>query len=96
MSLNAALATMTPISDNETNPKMEKAAPLFCKDFRQKKKFDSFRYSRIKTIELIWSEWRDSNSRPPHPKCGALSTAPHPDLFSFLVSVGYYVVVALL
>ena len=56
MSLKAALATMTPISDNETNPKMEKAAPLFCKVFRQKKKFDSFRYSRIKTIELIWSE----------------------------------------
>ena len=27
----------------------------------------------------IWSEWRGSNSRPPHPKCGALSTALHPD-----------------
>ena len=26
---------------------------MSCKDFRQKKKFDSFRYSRIKTIELI-------------------------------------------
>ena len=27
----------------------------------------------------FWSEWRGSNSRPPHPKCGALSTALHPD-----------------
>lgn len=33
--------------------------PLSCKDFRQKKKFDSFRYSRIKTIELIWCERGD-------------------------------------
>ena len=29
--------------------------------------------------EDFWSEWRGSNSRPPHPKCGALSTALHPD-----------------
>ena len=28
---------------------------------------------------FLWSEWRGSNSRPPHPKCGALSTALHPD-----------------
>lgn len=25
-----------------------------------------------------WSEWRDSNSRPPAPKAGALPTAQHP------------------
>ena len=27
---------------------------------------------------LVWSEWRDSNSRPPAPKAGALPTAQHP------------------
>ena len=27
-----------------------------------------------------WSEWRDSNSRPPAPKAGALPTAQHPDM----------------
>ena len=49
--------------------------------------------------EDFWSEWRGSNSRPPHPKCGALSTALHPVirfLKGILTSVGYYVVVALL
>ena len=42
-------------------PKRKKPKPLSCKDFRQKKKFDSFRYSRIKTIELIW--WSRGESR---------------------------------
>ncbi len=70
-----------PKDHNETNSKMEKAEkPLSCKDFRQKKKFDSFRYSRIKTIELIWSEWGDSNSRRLDPKSSALPTGPHPDI----------------
>ena len=27
-----------------------------------------------------WSEWRDSNSRHPGPKPGALPTGPHPDI----------------
>ena len=36
--------------------KQKKPPPLSRKDFRQKKKFDSFRYSRIKTIELIWQQ----------------------------------------
>ena len=31
-------------------------------------------------IIIVWSEWRDSNSRPPAPKAGALPTAQHPDL----------------
>ena len=35
--------------------------------------------------EDFWSEWRGSNSRPPHPKCGALSTALHPDSYSIVV-----------
>ena len=48
------------------------------KSFHQKKKSDSFRYSRIKTIELIWSEWRDLNSRPLDPQSSALPAAPHP------------------
>ena len=26
-----------------------------------------------------WSEWGDSNARPPAPKAGALPTAQHPD-----------------
>lgn len=28
----------------------------------------------------LWSEWRDLNSRLPHPKCGALPTGLHPDI----------------
>ena len=34
----------------------------------KKKKVDSFRYSRIKTINLIWSGLRDSNPRSLGPK----------------------------
>ena len=30
--------------------------------------------------EGFWSEWRDSNARLPHPKCGALPTGLHPDI----------------
>ena len=30
--------------------------------------------------EDFWSEWRDSNSRHPGPKPGALPTGPHPDI----------------
>ena len=30
--------------------------------------------------EGLWSEWRDSNARLPHPKCGALPTGLHPDI----------------
>ena len=26
----------------------------------------------------VWSEWRDSNARPRHPKCRALPVEPHP------------------
>ena len=37
------------------------------------------RWFRIKTIVLIWSKWRDSNSRHPAPKAGALPTALHLD-----------------
>ena len=29
---------------------------------------------------LFWSEWRDSNARPRHPKCRVLPTALHPDI----------------
>ena len=32
-----------------------------------------------------WSEWRDSNSRHPGPKPGALPTGPHPDIYFFLL-----------
>ena len=31
-------------------------------------------------FRLLWSEWRDSNSRHPGPKPGALPTGPHPDI----------------
>ena len=40
---------------------------------------------RRSVSEDFWSEWRGSNSRPPHPKCGALSTALHPDSYSIVV-----------
>ena len=31
-------------------------------------------------VRGFWSEWRDSNSRHPGPKPGALPTGPHPDM----------------
>ena len=30
-------------------------------------------------IIIVWSEWRDLNSRPLDPQSSALPTAPHPD-----------------
>ena len=35
-------------------------------------------------FRLLWSEWRDSNSRHPAPKAGALPTALHPVIFHTL------------
>ena len=34
----------------------------------------------VRSKPQIWSEWRDSNSRHPGPKPGALPTGPHPDI----------------
>ena len=34
-----------------------------------------------------WSEWRDSNTRPQHPKCRALPTGPHPDFIQFFLKI---------
>lgn len=34
----------------------------------------------------FWSEWRDLNSRPPHPKCGALPSGLHPDIQFYMVA----------
>ena len=55
----------------------ETAQRLILQGFSDMKKA---RWLRIKTIVLIWSEWRDSNSRHPGPKPGALPTGPHPDI----------------
>ena len=33
---------------------------------------------KLRNLIVPWSEWRDSNSRLPAPKAGALPTAPHP------------------
>ena len=38
-------------------------------------------------IIIVWSEWRDLNSRPLDPQSSALPTALHPD-FSLLLSCG--------
>ena len=40
-------------------------------------------------IIISWSEWRDSNSRHPAPKAGALPTALHPEMVP-LKNFGYY------
>ena len=40
---------------------------------------------------ILWSEWRDSNSRPPAPKAGALPTAQHPDNIQlYLYSIPFF------
>ena len=45
----------------------------------------------------LWSEWRDSNSRHPGPKPGALPAGPHPEIsFSVTwISEMYYTLLAL-
>ena len=43
-----------------------------------KKTHDKRRISSVTSWVLFISEWRDSNSRPPAPKAGALPTAQHP------------------
>ena len=55
---------------------------LHHKRFCKKKKVDSFNTNGIKTINLIWSEWQDSNLRHPAPKAGALPSALHPVIWS--------------
>ena len=48
-----------------------------------KKKLDTrFDTHCIKTGVQLWSEWGDSNSRPPAPKAGALPAAQHPVLLT--------------
>ena len=44
--------------------------------FQRKVKTASFQHENWR----FWSEWRDSNSRHPGPKPGALPTGPHPDI----------------
>lgn len=48
---------------------------ILCK--KQKSEPISHREDQVR-ISISWSEWRDSNSRPPAPKAGALPTAQHP------------------
>ena len=50
-------------------------AALNCSSFAPYKKVQT----PHKRILDFWSEWRDSNSRHPAPKAGALPTALHPD-----------------
>ena len=47
---------------------------------------DETRSAPAKGTDLVWSEWRDSNSRPPAPKAGALPTGQHPDLYAVNLS----------
>ena len=48
--------------------------------------YDETRSAPARGTDLVWSEWRDSNSRPPAPKAGALPTGQHPDLCSVKLS----------
>ena len=60
--------------------KHKKARNLCCQAaFGKKKKNRNLDTHRIKITVLIWSEWRDLNSRPLDPQSSALPTAPHPD-----------------
>ena len=61
---------------------------VFSQLFIQKEK--SERISHLEDtvrIILIWSEWRDSNARPRHPKCRVLPTALHPDIIFFSINL---------
>ena len=63
-------------SSSSTNmEKSEKSCTRMC-NFKQNKKW-------VNPIRIYpWSEWRDSNSRHPGPKPGALPAGPHPEMVS--------------
>lgn len=47
---------------------------------RQKRDPSCYALFARESQSVAWSEWWGSNPRPPHPKCGALSTELHPVL----------------
>ncbi len=49
----------------------------FCK----KNKVDRFNTTGIKMIDLIWSEWGDSNARSLEPKSSAIPPSLHPERY---------------
>ena len=48
-------------------------------DSENKENHDKTAFINGSSWLFLWSEWRDSNSRPPAPKAGALPTAQHPE-----------------
>ena len=53
----------------------------FCAAINKEKSFKNVKTASFRTENWrFWSEWRDSNSRHPGPKPGALPTGPHPDM----------------
>ena len=69
---------MTPLKQKEADEQRANAAA------RSKAFLNMKNPSKSSILTDFWSEWRDSNARLPHPKCGALPTGLHPDsLFSF-------------
>lgn len=50
---------------------------LKCEEKLQKRRTST---TQMRIEVLVWSEWRDLNSRPLDPQSSALPTAPHPDV----------------
>ena len=65
-------------------PKDKGQKSLVPQTFWQKEKVDSFRYSRIKTINLIWLRRRDLNPRPPGYEPDELPDCSTPRYFAFV------------
>ena len=51
---------------------------------RRKNEQKNTSMERKNCVPSTWSEWRDSNSRHPGPKPGALPTGPHPDTWGII------------
>ena len=56
-------------------------------DSENKESHDKTAFVNGSSWLFLWSEWRDSNSRPPAPKAGALPTALHP-VIKFIYPAG--------
>ena len=70
--------------DADAYPTLKIQKSLINQGFPIKNKNYNLGTHRIKVIVLIWSKWRDSNSRPPVPETGALPTALHLVLMIFM------------
>ena len=72
----------------ETNPRSFQSKHIFN---RNDKSEHTTHLDNVVRIIIVWSEWRDLNSRPLDPQSSALPTALHPDILFCCASRGQLV-----